>query len=287
MKERRVTVSTAFWTDPDLETWGPLSKYFYLYLYGNEHVHGLTGVGRVSLKRMRSETNLTTAQVARAKAEIGDRVLWFQGDCYLVAARSRHTCYTAARTPSPNHVAGAWNALKDCASEIVAAWCERYGDLADFARGLEAPPDPQEKPPGNPSQGPMEGRSPRSIGIGSKADSESRDKGKQQRHKQGQGHVAPGATHAEALLLAAAARIRLNGPALARLLEVARSDAPEAGPAYALAIIHYAASRGRNAAALAASILGGDRKIGIGSYYEDAKRDLRTWEERCQKETQP
>jgi len=282
MKERRVTVATGFWTDPDLEGWAPLTKYLYLYLYGNEHVHGLTGVGHASDRRIRSETNLTTAQIARARDQIGDRVLWFDGGAYLVQARSRHTCYKADWTPSPNHVAGAWNSLRGEPPAIVSAWCNRYPDLERFARGMKGACDP----PGNPSEGPGKG-----MGRGgppeAEADSESIDT--RQRHRQKHAghppvtHPPQARTDPEGLLLRAAKGVQLNGPALARLLEVARSDGPEAGPAYALAILRYAEAKGERPAALAASILAGDQKIDARPFYDGAKQALRTWCDRCEK----
>jgi len=131
MGERYVATQTSIYTDPELRSWRPLSIYFYRYLYENDHVHGVTGIGQIAADIIRFETKLQPKQIERAKAEIGGKVMWFDVNTYWVVGRAKHTCYTRAGGLHPKFGVAAKNHLAVMAPAIRAAFGKRYPELVD------------------------------------------------------------------------------------------------------------------------------------------------------------
>lgn len=140
MTGRYVTTETSIYTDPDLRHWRPLSIYFYRYLYENEHVHGVSGIGRIAEDVIRNETRLTKSQVERAREDIAEKVRWFDDGTYWVVGRAKHTCYTGQGRLHPKFVASARNYLDRCPPDVATAFGRQYPDIITDRLPIERQP---------------------------------------------------------------------------------------------------------------------------------------------------
>ena len=66
---RSVRTSTRIWTDPDMRKVSREAFWFYRYLYENDHVHGITGVGQIPVDLMAFESRLTMEEIEKANLE--------------------------------------------------------------------------------------------------------------------------------------------------------------------------------------------------------------------------
>lgn len=126
-----VSTSTSIYTDPDLAGWSALAIHLYLYLWHNDHVHGITGIGRVSMPVMQAESRLTPKQMQEARKEIANRVAWFADGTYWVTGRPKHTCYTAGGGLNAKCVRSAQQCIMQQCEELQAAFARRYPDLVE------------------------------------------------------------------------------------------------------------------------------------------------------------
>jgi hypothetical protein len=134
---RYVTTQTGFYTDPDLESWSRDAMWLYRYLYENEHVSGMAGIGRIGIKTMLFESRMSAEAFEAAKAEIGDRVRWYADGTYWVTGRCKHTCFTRNGEVSEKHGIGVRQVVSTQCAELIAAFKERYPMLSN---GLPAYP---------------------------------------------------------------------------------------------------------------------------------------------------
>ncbi len=160
MSQRYVSTKTSIYTDPDLRPWRPLTIYFYRYLYENDHVHGITGIGRIAADIIKHETKLTNRQIERAKAEIGDRVRWWPDGSYWVVGRAKHTCYTRRGVLHPKFAASAQNHLAEESESVRLAFAQHYPKIVGDVSPMEhqpitiptLPTNSKSKPTPSPSQ---------------------------------------------------------------------------------------------------------------------------------------
>jgi hypothetical protein len=131
---RYVTTSTGFYTDPDIGSWKPLTRYYYRYLYENEHAHGSAGVGRIHPPVEAAETGMTTDEIGRARAEIGQKVRWYPDGTYWVVARIKHTCIKGDGSPSPRHVDSVRILLNTLSDDVTTDIIEQY-PMLDLRKG--------------------------------------------------------------------------------------------------------------------------------------------------------
>ena len=121
---RYVSTDTGFWTDPDFEKWPAAALLLYRWLYENDHVHGISGIGRFNPTQARVQTKLGSKAIAKALAVIGDKVQWFD-DWYWVIGRIKHTCFPDGH----KHwkcILGVSNYLSSCPAELRKAVNSRY-----------------------------------------------------------------------------------------------------------------------------------------------------------------
>jgi hypothetical protein len=145
MGERYVATQTSIYTDPELRSWRPLSIYFYRYLYENDHVHGVTGIGQIAADIIRFETKLQPKQIEHAKVEIAGKVVWFDANTYWVVGRAKHTCYTKGGILHPKFAASARNCLLSQPPEVVEAFSKRYPEIGKGIIGNGSPIHRQSK----------------------------------------------------------------------------------------------------------------------------------------------
>jgi len=131
MSGRHVATQTSIYTDPDLSHWRTRTLFFYRYLYDNDHVHGVAGIGRIAETVMYPETRMTHKQIEAAKEEIGDRVMWFSDGTYWVKARAKHTCWTNQQKLHPKFAASVRNCLADQPLAVIKAFAERYPEMGE------------------------------------------------------------------------------------------------------------------------------------------------------------
>ncbi len=125
----RVTTHTCIYTDPDLDSWSAEAILLYQYLFSNDHVNGLTGIGRISMRVVSSETRLAVGQIDAAKQAIGDRVRWFDDGSYWVIARAKHTCFSSDGKINPKRARGAYNFSCGQPEPIRRAFQDQYRPL--------------------------------------------------------------------------------------------------------------------------------------------------------------
>lgn len=135
----RVTSHTCIYTDPDLDNWTAEAILLYQYLYSNDHVSGLTGIGRVSARVIASETRLTTEQISSAKKLIGDRVRWFDDGTYWVVARAKHTCSSSDGKINPKRAKGAYYFSCSQPETIRRAFQDHYRSLMGHIWPIDDP----------------------------------------------------------------------------------------------------------------------------------------------------
>jgi len=143
---RYIQLSTSFWREPDIRKWSSDAKVLYLYLIGNNDVHGATGIGHIDLSAMCFDLNMEPKNLAKAKAEIGDKVQWFSGDYYWVKARSAHACYKINGDHSDKLARAAANYVSGLRSDILDAYVKRYPDILAYAERQKAATDAQQIP---------------------------------------------------------------------------------------------------------------------------------------------
>ena len=136
MANRYVSTQTGIWADPDLAKWSNYAMLLYIYLYSNDHVDGITGIGRVEHGLVLHETRLTPKQFERAKEEIDTRVEWFPDGTHWVVGRAKHTCYTKDRvTVQKKRAAHAREFVSGIdsadARDIQQRFAARYPDVMD------------------------------------------------------------------------------------------------------------------------------------------------------------
>ena len=131
MSGRYVTTQTCFYTDPDLDGWGPLTKFFYEYLYRNDHAHGVTGVGRIRDDIMIVETGMTQDEINTAIEQIQDRVRWFMDGTYWVIARAKHTCITNKGNVHSKYVASAVLNIWQQQDQLRREFYDRFNKVFD------------------------------------------------------------------------------------------------------------------------------------------------------------
>ena len=131
----KVSSSSSIYTDPQFDDWGALDIFFYEYLFMNDHVHGVTGIGQIRPAVMQIETRMTAEQIAKASSVIGDRVVWFAPGVYWVVARSKHAAYKDGYI-NDRYYASVRKELDNLGPEIASAFCERYPEFnqKDHAR---------------------------------------------------------------------------------------------------------------------------------------------------------
>lgn len=129
MANRYVSTSTSIYSDPDLRPWHPMTIYFYRYLYENDHVHGITGIGQIAIDIMLHEAKLTKKQFEKAKEQMGSKVVWFDEHTYWVVGRAKHTCYTNTGIVHPKFSASARNFVNGLPKHIRNAFAGHYPDI--------------------------------------------------------------------------------------------------------------------------------------------------------------
>jgi hypothetical protein len=127
----------SIYTDPAFQDWLPSTMHFYRYLYENDHVHELSGIGHIRDEVMRVETKMTSEEIAEAKRMIGDRVMWLMDGAYWVKARARHSCYRSGMLIK-SRAAEVRKLLKTLPEELRTAFTAEYPDIS-------TPPAPRRK----------------------------------------------------------------------------------------------------------------------------------------------
>ncbi len=88
---RYVQLATSFWIDT--QDWPRNARYLFLYLWSNDHVDGITGVGHVPDRLVRAETGLTPKALEKAwEFLVEQKKVVRDNGWYWVIDRAEHTC---------------------------------------------------------------------------------------------------------------------------------------------------------------------------------------------------
>lgn len=147
-----VSFQTCFWAET--ADWPMARRMLYLWLWSNDHVHGVTGIGHVAPSIIRAETGLSTRQLNCYRAELQESgSVWFFGNWYAVVARMKHTVYLPNGGLNEKLSAAARNYLlrSDIPRALVDALGGRYSTLFDtlsipYAKGISPKPKPKPSP---------------------------------------------------------------------------------------------------------------------------------------------
>jgi len=127
---RYVVTQCSFYTDPDLRKWSIHARWLYRYLYENDHVHGITGIGRVAVDVICLESGLSEPELEAAKTQIGDRVRWYSDGSYWVVARAKHAA------TSPKHVKPVLASVNGCNEQLCNDFWQKYS-VVDTEKGAK------------------------------------------------------------------------------------------------------------------------------------------------------
>ena len=107
---RYVQVGTDYWRQT--RRWPNNARMLYLWLWGNEYVDGVTGIGEVDQDIVRSELSLSAEEVQTAWDYLTehDKVMR-DGDWYWVKDRANYTCRQKDGSPYMNYVMHAANLI--------------------------------------------------------------------------------------------------------------------------------------------------------------------------------
>lgn len=117
--------------------WYKLSIPLYVYLFTNDHAHGITGIGRVSTAVMCVEMKITRKELERCKQEIGDKVVWFDDGTYWVVGRAKRTCFKRDGSPNPKHAQGAKLFVEALCPEARELFTQKYPSVMGYRYPIE------------------------------------------------------------------------------------------------------------------------------------------------------
>ena len=152
------TMQTRLWSET--ATWPPDAKLLYIWTWTNDHVHGVTGIGRVPDVVIAAETGLNGLRLKRAKRFISQvkKVLWFEDNWYWVVGRMRHTVFANAEHTNPSLFIAATKYFAEhrvpqpLAKELGATYPQLGTTLVSGC--IHTPPHPADVPNPNPNPNP-------------------------------------------------------------------------------------------------------------------------------------
>jgi hypothetical protein len=148
---RYVTIETSIHIDPDVRRWRPATRWLYLYLFSNDHVHGVTGTGCLPTDLLWKGAGISKRALEVAKKEIGDKVGWY-GNWYWVKGRAKHSLYANGNNASPKHLRSAQLRLFEMPEQLKKDFLARYpieGVSEGYRKGI-GPCRPNPNPNPNP-----------------------------------------------------------------------------------------------------------------------------------------
>ena len=152
------TLQTRVWSET--ATWPADAKLLFIWTWTNDHVHGVTGIGKVPDVVIAAETGLDGARLKRAKRFLSRvaKVLWCENGWYLVIGRMRHTIFNNPKHANPKLLTCAETYLTEhrMPQALTAVLLEAYPDLTDtLSKGYTYPTDvPNPNPNPNPKPNP-------------------------------------------------------------------------------------------------------------------------------------
>ena len=158
------TMQTRLWSET--ATWPADAKLLFIWTWTNDHVHGVTGIGKVPDVVIAAETGLDGARLKRAKRFIAQvkKVLWFEDNWYWVVGRMRHTVFANAEHANPSLFIAATKYFAEhrvpqaLAKELGATYPQLGTTLASGC--IHTPPHPADVPNPNPNPKPKPGTDP-------------------------------------------------------------------------------------------------------------------------------
>ena len=155
------TMQTRLWSET--ATWPADAKLLFIWTWTNDHVHGVTGIGKVPDVVIAAETGLDGARLKRAKRFIAQvkKVLWFEDNWYWVVGRMRHTVFANAEHANPSLFIAATKYFAEhrvpqaLAKELGATYPQLGTTLASGC--IHTPPHPADVPNPNPNPNPNPG----------------------------------------------------------------------------------------------------------------------------------
>lgn len=132
MSGKYIQIKCGLHTDPDFDGWTFDAVGLYIYLFTNEHVHGLTGISRVSKAVMLIETKLTPKRFDKAVDCIGAKVRWFGDGTYWVVARSSHCCYKSDGSVNDKLASAIRSFMTAQPREVYEEYAKRYRNIIPY-----------------------------------------------------------------------------------------------------------------------------------------------------------
>lgn len=114
-------MATAIYTEVP-EHWTADAIHLYIWTFGNDHAHGLSGIYACQKAVIIAETRLKAKRLEAAKAIIGDKVRWYPDGWLWVVARAKH----AVAGNTEKYLTGLLSRIETVPREIQEDFWKRY-----------------------------------------------------------------------------------------------------------------------------------------------------------------